>query len=632
MRFDHDDISLWYGTRYTPAPGSALQAGIEVPITVGVQPADASNKVEVLYRVNRGSKQAVPAKWWRTDAYRKTQYFRARLPAFRAGDTVEYIPICYCAGRQVPSTQETKQFPSSFRIIGGEARSTSVIAPISQRAFGRAQLRPEGGDEVEPRPKPGRDRDNGRPGPGPGPSPGPQPVPPVLTYPDIALEMLACLDTPGLPTMRDDLKDGLIDALKDAEKALKKQTINLGGYERAPISLFPNPEFHGDCFNSLEKDGIWVDGFPGSTDDWHRILQPFEFLTGKATSFFSVGVVITRALVDKAALIAKIYLGEILWSKGLSLLNIEVIFEKPNRVKTILKGHVVDAPFPFNLWPPEWTATLVETLSIEQTPVDCVPKKLLVHSDVSADVDIEPLLRIFLDLGAPIFLGFISFPGLAEIGLEYVNLRYLSTDALREELAGAKIPGIAADLCLALPSQRLLPGSCNKLIFDYQSIDVTSTKPEGIRVIANICPSVSRQPKVSVSGPPSLRIGISRLFSMRTPIVEGRYALTGVKDLRGDPDTEFQIFWQATYATVNPLALGKPTSVEVNFNLNRDRGRFQVGQQLAKDIDVAVYDLDNCLAQASLPVTIIIYDDTEPPGPDGPPKPIPPLSSNMQFR
>ncbi len=88
---------------------------------------DASNKVEVLYCVNRGSTQTVAAKWWRNDAYRKAQYFRARLPPFRAGDTVEYIPICYCAGRQAPSTEDTKRFASSFCIIGGEARPTALL-------------------------------------------------------------------------------------------------------------------------------------------------------------------------------------------------------------------------------------------------------------------------------------------------------------------------------------------------------------------------------------------------------------------------------------------------------------------------------------------------------------------------
>jgi hypothetical protein len=621
MRFDHDGISLWYSTNHAPAPGSAVQAGSEVPITVGVRPADASNKVEVLYRVDRGPTQTVPAKWWRTDAQCKTQYFRARLPAFRAGDTVEYIGVCYCAGRQVPSAEEAKQFASSFRVLGGEATSTAVFAPVSQprRAFGRAQVRPEGGDEIGPRPKPGKDRDGG-PGPGPGPSPGPQP--PVLTYPDIALEMLACLDTPSLPVTRTNLKDGLIEALKGAEKTLNKQTINLGGWQRAPISLFPNPEFHGDCFNSVEKD---------------RILQPFEFLTGKATSFTSVGLVITRPLVDEAAIIANIYIGEILWnSYQIALINVEVVFEKPNRVKTILKGTAPNLPFPFNLWPPDWTVTLVETLSIEQTPSDCVKKKLLVHSDLSADFDIPLLERIFIDLGVFPVLGFFPIAGITPIvgvpffpGLPEIPLG-LAPGLIEAVIRGKKIPGVGTELSLALPAQYLLPGSCKKIIFDYQSVDVATTNPEGIRFVANVCPPVNRQPKVSISGPTSLRIGMSRLVSMSLPIVQGRYALTGIEDLRGDPDTELQIFWQATYANVN--SLGKPTSVQVNFNLTRDRGRFQVGQQLDKQIDVAIYDSDNCFAQAYLRVVIIIYDDTEPPGPDGIPKPVPPLGNNHEPR
>jgi hypothetical protein len=128
MRFNHDGITLWYGTPDAPAPSETAQSGSEIPVTVGVQPIDASNKVEVLYRINQGPTQAVAAKWWRNDAYGKAQYFRARLPAFRAGETVEYTAICRCAGRQVPSLEEARRFVSSFRIVGGEARPTTTLA------------------------------------------------------------------------------------------------------------------------------------------------------------------------------------------------------------------------------------------------------------------------------------------------------------------------------------------------------------------------------------------------------------------------------------------------------------------------------------------------------------------------
>jgi hypothetical protein len=84
-----------------------------------VQPVDTSNSVELLYRVNRGQARAVAAKWLWNDSFGDTQYFRASFPAstFRAGDTVEYTPICRCAGRQVPSPEEAAKFTASFKVV-----------------------------------------------------------------------------------------------------------------------------------------------------------------------------------------------------------------------------------------------------------------------------------------------------------------------------------------------------------------------------------------------------------------------------------------------------------------------------------------------------------------------------------
>jgi hypothetical protein len=124
MRFEHEGMALSYDTPDAPGPGEAVQAGTEVTLTVGVQPIDASNKVEVLYRMDHGPTEVVAAKWLFNDTSRKTQYFRASLPAFRAGNTVEYTAICRCAGRQVPSPEEAQQFASSFRVVGIEDAAT----------------------------------------------------------------------------------------------------------------------------------------------------------------------------------------------------------------------------------------------------------------------------------------------------------------------------------------------------------------------------------------------------------------------------------------------------------------------------------------------------------------------------
>jgi hypothetical protein len=92
-----------FGTPDALGPGETVPAGAEIAITIAVHPGDRSNKVEVLYRVNKGLDEAVRATWLRNDAPANVQYFRARLAPRLAGDMVEYIPVCRCAGKTVPS-------------------------------------------------------------------------------------------------------------------------------------------------------------------------------------------------------------------------------------------------------------------------------------------------------------------------------------------------------------------------------------------------------------------------------------------------------------------------------------------------------------------------------------------------
>ena len=116
MKFEEQGMSLWYGTTDAPAPGETVQDTTEVSITVGVQPISASNGVAIVYRINQGPIETVAARWLRNDPARKAQYFRAILPAFRAGDKVEYVATCRCGGRQIPSLEASEQLPSSFQV------------------------------------------------------------------------------------------------------------------------------------------------------------------------------------------------------------------------------------------------------------------------------------------------------------------------------------------------------------------------------------------------------------------------------------------------------------------------------------------------------------------------------------
>lgn len=89
MRVDHDGKSLWFGATDAPAPEGAVAEDSSVSATIAIQPPDASNRVEVLYRINGGTLQTLPASWFRTDPAQKVQYFRAQFPPLRLGDRVD---------------------------------------------------------------------------------------------------------------------------------------------------------------------------------------------------------------------------------------------------------------------------------------------------------------------------------------------------------------------------------------------------------------------------------------------------------------------------------------------------------------------------------------------------------------
>src|SRR5258707_206905 len=130
MRVDQDGKSLWFGTTDAPAPADVVPDGASLASTIAVQPPDASNRVEVLYRINGGTPQTLPASWFRTDPVRKVQSFRVQFPPLRPGDRVEFSAVCRCVGRQIPSAAEGAQLTSSFRVAGRAAAETGVEASL----------------------------------------------------------------------------------------------------------------------------------------------------------------------------------------------------------------------------------------------------------------------------------------------------------------------------------------------------------------------------------------------------------------------------------------------------------------------------------------------------------------------
>jgi Tc toxin complex TcA C-terminal TcB-binding domain/Neuraminidase-like domain len=161
MHFEHQGISLWFGTADTSAPSETVPASTEVTITIAVQPISASNRVELLYRVNQGEPEILAAKRRSShSSISQAQYFIALLPAFRAGDLVEYSAICHCAGRQVPSPEEAEYFAGSFRVIEPGTAPAPINAaneslppePVAVASPANEAPLPSEGDAVTPSP------------------------------------------------------------------------------------------------------------------------------------------------------------------------------------------------------------------------------------------------------------------------------------------------------------------------------------------------------------------------------------------------------------------------------------------------------------------------------------------------
>lgn len=130
MRFEDNGISLWYDTPDAPAPRETVSPGTEIPITIGIWPADASNQVQVHYQINQGPMLSVAASFWRNVSTRQIHYFRAYLPAFRVGDVVKYGVMCCCVGRQVPKPDIFQSLASSFRVSASADRQTPSSPPM----------------------------------------------------------------------------------------------------------------------------------------------------------------------------------------------------------------------------------------------------------------------------------------------------------------------------------------------------------------------------------------------------------------------------------------------------------------------------------------------------------------------
>lgn len=141
MKFSNDGLTLWYGSEDTPSPGN-LEPNLQgASVTIAVHPANVSNRAIIKYCVDRGVVQTIAATLSYTDYARGVQYFRATFPEFYGGENVEYIPVLFCAGRQVPDVLSAQRFTSTFCL--GAREPSKVLPPQQADAISTVEGQPQ---------------------------------------------------------------------------------------------------------------------------------------------------------------------------------------------------------------------------------------------------------------------------------------------------------------------------------------------------------------------------------------------------------------------------------------------------------------------------------------------------------
>ena len=137
MKYVNNGLTLWYGTSDAPAPVSANSEFLPSPqtLTVGVSPIKPGNRVVVHCRIDGGRTQTIPAVLVRTDYASATQYYQASFPDVGQECLVEYLPVAFCGGRQVPDIVTCQQLPSSFSLRPRPIEPKEEIAHVHSKRF-----------------------------------------------------------------------------------------------------------------------------------------------------------------------------------------------------------------------------------------------------------------------------------------------------------------------------------------------------------------------------------------------------------------------------------------------------------------------------------------------------------------
>jgi hypothetical protein len=129
MNLAYDGLSIRYDTPDAPAPTGRVADTSTISLTVGVEPPNPGNAVDVRYRVDGGPFRTLVARENQTDYSRGVQYFSAKFPINIPGKKIEYYVVATCAGRQVPAYGHELDELASFTLVKEEAPVSATEPP-----------------------------------------------------------------------------------------------------------------------------------------------------------------------------------------------------------------------------------------------------------------------------------------------------------------------------------------------------------------------------------------------------------------------------------------------------------------------------------------------------------------------
>jgi hypothetical protein len=142
MHYTHEGLTLWYGTEDAPAPEGVVESADNLKVVAGVSPANPSNTVKLLYRVNN---KCINAPVHATESPKTKlgtgkQYFEASFPElFPPGSKVDYSVIFGCSGRRVPNPASGTGLDRQF-VVRSATLPTPKPYPESHPNLARGRL------------------------------------------------------------------------------------------------------------------------------------------------------------------------------------------------------------------------------------------------------------------------------------------------------------------------------------------------------------------------------------------------------------------------------------------------------------------------------------------------------------